>query len=118
MLQLEIINPHNYSVNSAKIKLHLEHILRRLNYPDSVSIEIKFCNEGEIQQLNTMYRNNNSTTDVLSFNATDNPELLGSIAICSQVAFAQASQAGITVDAEYNQLATHGLLHLLGYNHK
>lgn len=118
MLQLEIINPHKYSVEDALIKEHLTQILLRLNHPDSVSIEIKICNEKEIQELNLMTRNINTVTDVLSFNATDNPELLGSIAFCHEVAVLQANQAGIETSSEYKQLAAHGLLHLLGYNHK
>ena len=37
--------------------------------------------------------------------------------ICPQVARAQAKQAGHSVEAEISLLCTHGILHLLGFDH-
>ena len=46
------------------------------------------------------------------------PVLLGDIALCPDVAAKQAHQAGHSVEAELHLLATHGILHLLGYDHE
>jgi probable rRNA maturation factor len=45
------------------------------------------------------------------------PTLLGDVVLCPAVAAAQAKQAGHSVAAELDLLCTHGVLHLLGYDH-
>jgi probable rRNA maturation factor len=47
----------------------------------------------------------------------DSPALLGDIVLCPQVATEQAQVAGHSVEAELHLLCTHGILHLLGYDH-
>ena len=66
-------------------------------------------------------------TDVLSFpmdelrpgNDDEEPEpgLLGDVVLCPEVAGAQAAAAGHPVGHELDLLCTHGILHLLGYDH-
>ena len=66
-------------------------------------------------------------TDVLSFpmdelrpgRADDVPEpgVLGDVVLCPEVARRQAAAAGHGTDAEIALLLTHGVLHLLGYDH-
>jgi probable rRNA maturation factor len=43
--------------------------------------------------------------------------LLGDVVICPQVAAEQAGQAGHSAESELHLLCTHGILHLLGYDH-
>ena len=43
--------------------------------------------------------------------------LLGDIVLCPQVAEAQAEKAGHSLADELNLLTTHGVLHLLGFDH-
>src|SRR6266699_1349418 len=45
------------------------------------------------------------------------PGLLGDVVICPQVAAAQARRARHSVTDEIDLLCTHGILHLLGYDH-
>src|SRR3712207_8868653 len=45
------------------------------------------------------------------------PALLGDVVLCPSVAIKQARAAGHTMDDELILLATHGVLHLLGYDH-
>ena len=47
----------------------------------------------------------------------DNPALLGDVVLCPEVAAEQAGAAGHSVEAELHLLCTHGILHLLGYDH-
>jgi probable rRNA maturation factor len=66
-------------------------------------------------------------TDVLSFpmdelrpGTEDVPTpagLLGDIVLCPQVAQAQAETAGHSTQEELQLLTTHGILHLLGFDH-
>jgi probable rRNA maturation factor len=43
--------------------------------------------------------------------------MLGDVVLCPTVAADQASSAGHSIDAELQLLCTHGILHLLGYDH-
>src|SRR5919202_2725621 len=66
-------------------------------------------------------------TDVLSFpmderrpgtEGEDSPAgLLGDVVLCPQVAAGQARSAGHSTAEEMLLLTTHGILHLLGYDH-
>jgi probable rRNA maturation factor len=47
----------------------------------------------------------------------DSPALLGDVVLCPEVASEQAAQAGHSPEAELHLLCTHGILHLLGYDH-
>jgi probable rRNA maturation factor len=84
-----------------------------------------------IQQLNLQYRQLDSPTDVLSFAAleSDVPEIpiddsdyiepiyLGDIIISQTTAIRQAEERSHSLTYEIAWLATHGLLHLLGWDH-
>jgi probable rRNA maturation factor len=45
------------------------------------------------------------------------PALLGDVVLCPEVARRQAAQAGHSFADELHLLCTHGVLHLLGYDH-
>lgn len=77
-------------------------------------------NEG-IRELNRDFRNIDSATDVLSFPAGEEFEsetaMLGDIAISLPRAEEQAEEYGHSLERELAFLTTHGMLHLLGYDH-
>ena len=83
------------------------------------SATIAFVSDKTIRQLNRQFRNTDKATDVLSFPAGDEDELiLGDIAISVDTAARQAKENGLTFDEEVAQLILHGLLHLCGYDHE
>ncbi len=47
----------------------------------------------------------------------ESPAMLGDVVLCPAVAATQAAEAGHSVEAELHLLCTHGILHLLGYDH-
>ncbi|WP_462188099.1 MULTISPECIES: rRNA maturation RNase YbeY [unclassified Frankia] len=80
--------------------------------------------------LHVRYMGEEGPTDVLSFpqddafdaswseSVDDDPTtLLGDVVLCPDVARRQAEQAGHSFDRELSLLCTHGILHLLGYDH-
>jgi probable rRNA maturation factor len=93
-----------------------------------LNVDIIITDDEEIQKLNQEYRNINQPTDVLSFALfADNPECqivvdktihLGDIIISSQTAYKQACENKKSFDEEIIFLISHGLLHLLGFDHK
>ena len=85
-------------------------------------ISLTFVDVTEMEELHTKWMNEPGPTDVLSF-PMDMPEskgevvTLGDIVIAPAVAAQQASTAGHSLEHEIYILATHGLLHILGYDH-
>ena len=98
------------------------------NIKNNFYLNIKFVSKKEIKNLNDKFRKINKETDVLSFpnfekndlniviNETDNI-FLGDIAICKNIAICQAKNFKHSVKRELLFLSTHGILHLLGYDH-
>lgn len=87
-------------------------------------LSIVFVSSEEIKELNRVYRNNDSVTDVISFAFEDNGNhlpsnvrILGDIYVCIPVMKKQAKEYGHSEKRELSFLVVHGLLHLLGYDH-
>ncbi len=88
----------------------------RLEGYSSAEISVVLVDDSEIRKLNRKYRGLNETTDVLSFPLDD--ELLGDIVISTETAQRQAREYGHSLKRELCFLLTHGLLHILGYDHQ
>lgn len=115
----------NYALNECKIN------------GKNLCVNVGFVSEMAIQKLNKENRNVDRVTDVLSFpffnlipgqepdyavlekekDLNTNLVEIGDIVICENVAIRQAKQFGHSAKREVCYLATHGLLHLLGYDH-
>ena len=75
----------------------------------------------EMRTLNRKYRRKNYATDVLSFEAPEifkTQGMLGELVICLPTMKAQAKEQGIEPGDELRILVTHGVLHLLGFDHE
>lgn len=75
-----------------------------------------------MRALNLRFRGIDAVTDVLSFPLTDAgpvgaAEVLGDIVICLPLAAARARRRRCPLEDELAVLLTHGMLHLLGYDH-
>lgn len=70
--------------------------------------------------LNLQYRGKDKPTDVLSFPLADeiHPSLLGDVIISVDTASRQAQRRQHSLPEELQILLTHGILHLLGYDHE
>ena len=120
----DIINNSGYEVEELKIlKEYTEHITNKLEIAQAI-FNIILVNEEEIHELNKNYRGVDRKTDVITFALEDgdsfkNPEIrvLGDIYLCIPVAYEQAEIYGHSKIREVCFLATHGILHLLGYDH-
>lgn len=90
--------------------------------PQEVSIVI--ATDKMIHELNKHYRGVDSATDVLAFSMQEgeygyiNPDLLGDVVISIESAQRQAREAGHPLAQELAILLIHGLLHLVGFEHK
>jgi probable rRNA maturation factor len=84
-----------------------------------LEVALRLCGDAAIHELNRDYRKKNKPTDVLAFAqreaATADSSLLGDIVISVDTAKRQAKKG---LYAELLHLASHGLCHLLGYDHR
>jgi probable rRNA maturation factor len=80
-------------------------------------LTIAFVSKKEIKKLNKLYRKKNKPTDILSFSPVE-PGSLGELAISLDVIKAQANEHGLIQQFELGYMLIHGMLHLLGHDHK
>lgn len=84
-----------------------------------LEVGLRLCSDATIRELNRDYRAKDKPTDVLAFAqreaATADHALLGDIVISVDTAKKQAKKG---LYAELLHLASHGLCHLLGYDHR
>ncbi|QDZ40627.1 rRNA maturation RNase YbeY [Euhalothece natronophila Z-M001] len=100
--------------------------------PPATEYELTLClaNNTKIKTLNAQYRQKDQPTDVLAFATLENslseaekllfqeePLYLGDIIISVETAREQAKTYEHSLEQELAWLATHGLLHLLGWDH-
>ncbi len=82
-------------------------------------VALRLCGDAEIRELNHGWRGKNKPTDVLAFAQREavaaDPSLLGDLVISVDTATRQARRG---LHAELLHLASHGLCHLLGYDHR
>lgn len=91
-------------------------------------VSLRLTGDEEMQSLNSQYRHQDRSTDVLAFAALEvdcprademssEPLYLGDIVISIDTANRQALQQGHPLKTELAWLAAHGFLHLLGWDH-
>jgi len=91
---------------------------------DKCEFNIIIVDNKRIHEINKEYRGIDRETDVISFAMEDNMDvkyedfrLLGDIYISIDKCYSQADDYGHSNEREICFLATHGILHLLGYDH-
>ena len=131
--------------NFTKNKLNQKHLnkiaektLKAVKFKKPTEISLVITGEKRIRSLNKKYRKINKITDVLSFGSecewfakrlhgpagtmepttSDGILYLGEIFICYPQAVRQARQKKHSVKKELAILLIHGILHLLGYDHR
>ena len=121
-MTIEITNRSGQLVPSDKCLSLLNFAYGKLELHPECDLNLTFIDDKEMEELHVKWMDLPGSTDVLSF-PMDMPEkkgdvvTLGDIVISPAVAAAQATQAGHSPEHEMFILSTHGLLHILGYDH-
>jgi probable rRNA maturation factor len=126
-VSIELNNESGVDVDEAAIQRLAVYALDQLHVHPDADLAIVFVDEAAMEQLHVQWMDEPGPTDVLSFpmdelrpGTEDDPTpagLLGDIVVCPQVAVAQAEAAGHSPLEEMLLLTTHGILHLLGFDH-
>ena len=123
MFELQVNPELDFSPSEKQIGQLIQAAFKYLEHSEENDIVgIHFTTDEEIQALNAQYRGFDKPTDVLSFEAHEfDPETgatyLGDLILSVPTLKRQAASAKHPVETEMLLLITHGILHLLGYDH-
>lgn len=108
-----------------------ELVIREEGYPETAEATLLFVNNDEMAAYNRRFLDRDGPTDVLAFpvedlmpgvvpdlDTNDPPLLLGDVIVAPAYIRDQAEEFEVTFDDEMSLMVTHGLLHLLGYDHQ
>lgn len=112
-------------VNEEEIRGYVEKVLEKeYDSKAPVYVSLLFTGNDEIQVINREYRDKDQPTDVISFayHETEDFDIgpydtLGDIVISLERVVEQAKEYNHSPKRELFYVLTHGILHLLGYDH-
>ncbi|MGO1538205.1 MAG: rRNA maturation RNase YbeY [Leucobacter sp.] len=126
-MSVEVNNESGVSVDEHQLLRLAAFVLESMHVHPDAELGVILVDEGAIERLHVDWMDEPGPTDVLSFpmdelrpgrpDSVSPAGLLGDIAICPQVAEVQAEAAGHALMQEITVLQTHGMLHLLGFDH-
>jgi probable rRNA maturation factor len=136
-VSIDIANESGVEVDEAALAALARHVLDGMRVHPLAELSVLLVDEPAMAELHLHWMGEPGPTDVLAFpmdeirppapggthndhaggEPEENPALLGDVVICPQVALVQAREAGHDAGAEISLLCTHGILHLLGFDH-
>lgn len=126
-MSIDIANESGWDADEESMVRQASFVLERLRIHPQAELSLVLVDEAAMTTLHERWMDEPGPTDVMSFpmdelrptsdGAVAEPGLLGDVVICPTVAARQAGIAGHTERDELGILLTHGILHLLGYDH-
>jgi probable rRNA maturation factor len=123
-MPIEVINNSGYRCDEKLLELVASFAMNKLSLHDECELAITIVDLDEMASLNLQWMGESGATDVLAFPMDElvpgaiEPGLIGDIVLSPGYAEKGAVQAGHSLDEELQLLTVHGLLHLLGYDHR
>ena len=128
---IDLMNNEILKDYEKSFKKILRRVKKELKIKGKLGLSVTLCDNDYIHELNKNYRNKDSATDVLSFAIEDDEDEnllkqmrkmssireIGDIVISYDKAIEQAESYNHSLSREMCFLFTHGVLHLLGYDH-
>jgi len=133
-VSIEINNESGAEVDEVALAKLGQFVIDALRVNPLADLSVVLLDEGAMAALHQQWMDLPGPTDVMAFpmdgadgalsrdaasvgSARPGDAMLGDVVLCPQVAAEQAKQAGHSVEGELHLLCTHGILHLLGYDH-
>ncbi len=135
-MSIEIANESGAAVDEAALAALARHVLDGMRVHPLAELSVLLVDEAAMTDLHQRWLGEDGPTDVLAFPMDElrppapgggqaehgideeaAQALLGDVVLCPQVAIEQARKAEHDVQDELDLLCTHGILHLLGYDH-
>lgn len=126
-MSIEVLNETDHEVRGREFVDIARYVLAEMRVHPQAELCIRMVDEDTMTVLHEQWMDLPGPTDVMSFpmdelepgRAGEEPQqgILGDIVLCPSVAAKQAAAAGHATIEEMLLLTTHGILHLLGYDH-
>jgi len=126
-VSIEVLDESGQSIDVKQLASLSRFVLEKMRVHPLAELCVKLVDVETMTELNVKWMDGDGPTDVLAFpmdelrpgKVNEDPEegILGDIMIAPDIAATQAETAGHPVEAELELLTTHGILHLLGYDH-
>ncbi|HEX6577287.1 MAG TPA: rRNA maturation RNase YbeY [Jiangellaceae bacterium] len=126
-MSIEVNNETASDLDEKELSDLCRFVLDRMRIHPQAELAVLLVDPDTMEQLHVKWMDEPGPTDVLSFPMDElrptpddeepKPGLLGDVVLCPDVARRQAKQAGHSQQDELHLLTTHGILHLLGYDH-
>jgi rRNA maturation RNase YbeY len=114
--KINIYNEKPIKINKKKLKELVNLIATNLN-AEVIDIEFNFVNSGSIHIINRNYLNHDYSTDIITFNySNESHNLAAEIFISIEDALVNSKKFVNSLDNEVLRLVVHGILHLVGYD--
>ena len=125
-MYIELTDLTNSNADTNRIKSLADFSLRSLGIHPESELSISLVDMEEMSSLHMRWLDESGPTDVLSFpmdelkpnSSSDGPGILGDIVLCPEYAKKQDVEIGHSLQAELEVLVVHGVLHLLGFDHR
>lgn len=125
-MNIEISNLTASNCDETRLLSIADFSLAEMGIHRDSELSISLVDEDEMSALHVRWMDEPGATDVLSFpmdemkphSAAQGPGMVGDVVLCPDFAARQAAQAGHGLQDELELLTVHGILHLLGYDHR
>ena len=126
-MSIDVLNECGYPVDELELVACARHVLERMRVHPDADLVISMVDESAMETLHVQWMDLPGPTDVMSFpmdelrpgtaGVAPDQGVLGDVVLCPSVAERQALEAGHAPIEELLLLTTHGILHLLGFDH-
>jgi len=126
-VSVEVLNETEYAADVPELVALARYVMGELRVHPQADLCITLVDEAAMETLHVQWMDLPGPTDVMSFPMDElrpgreeqEPQegVLGDIVLCPAVAAKQAPEAGHATEEELLLLTTHGILHLLGFDH-
>jgi probable rRNA maturation factor len=126
-VSVDVLNETDVAADELELVSLAKYVIGEMRVHPQADLCIKLVDEPAMETLHLQWMDLPGPTDVMSFPMDElrpgredkEPEdgVLGDIVLCPSVAAKQAAEAGHAAEEELLLLTTHGLLHLLGFDH-
>jgi probable rRNA maturation factor len=126
-VSVDVLNETDYQLDEIELVALSRYVLEQMRVHPGADLCIRLVDEPAMEVLHVQWMDLPGPTDVMSFPMDElrpgrdgvEPEegVLGDIVLCPSFAAKQAAKAGHATEEELLLLTTHGILHLLGYDH-
>ncbi|HZB66308.1 MAG TPA: rRNA maturation RNase YbeY [Ornithinibacter sp.] len=126
-MSIDVLNETDVVMDELELVACSRYVLQQMRVHPQADLCLRLVDEAAMETLHVQWMDLPGPTDVMSFpmdelrpgrEGSEPAEgVLGDVVLCPSVAAKQAREAGHATEEELLLLTTHGILHLLGYDH-